>query len=143
MRRWFRQASALALVFGVAGCATGIFSGELAGYDGLATKIRFHYADNALEENGSCRRPTITAITQTEVIEDTREQIVLAIRYRYDDDRFEPDSEDDGFFGRSLLFFRCQGFANRTFTVDKTPDGLVVVEMTGATRQDRDFSTNS
>lgn len=125
----------------LAGCSSSIFKGELAGYDGLATKIRFYYADNALEENGMCRRPELQAITRTDVIEDTSEKLVLQIRYHYQDNAFAQDF-GDGENG-ALILFSCRGFENRTFVVDKTPEGLVVASMTGAIRHDRNFATGA
>ncbi len=128
-----RTPLSLAAAFIVTACSSPLFSGELAGYDGLATKIRFYYADNAKEEDGRCLRPTMQAITRTQIDEDTPEQLKITVRYRYIDERFERNPFDpDGF----PLFF-CEGFSNRTFTVDKSDDGLQITEMTGPIREKR------
>lgn len=115
--------------------ACGIEGPALAGYDGLQFKVRSFYRKHAVEENRTCRAPEIRGFTDIEVVEDTEERLVLDISYRYRDTRYAE-------FRQTLGgdFFVCNGFATRTFVVDKNGDELRVARMTGPQQQRRDFS---
>lgn len=105
---------------------------SLAGYEGLQVPVQRYYETYATEKGGTCRRPQMWSITQSEVLEDTDEQLVLRIRYSWRDDAFERQRP-------GVVFRTCDGFAERVFTIDKTT-GLQVVDMTGERREQRDFS---
>lgn len=97
---------------------------SLAGYEGLQTKVMWYYRLHAVEENGICRAPEMRAITATRVVEDTDEQTVLELRYRYLDTTFrDPD--------RPALIGNCDGFNTRQFTIAKTDGHLEVKDMSG------------
>lgn len=100
----------------------------LAGHPGLLYWIRFYYERNALEENGRCTAPVLQGVTRSEVLSEDQNQLVIALDYRYRDAiRDEPRFPS----GRFRLFRECEGFASRTFTIAKRPEGLVVTGMNG------------
>lgn len=120
----------------LAGC--NIPGPSLAGYEGLQFKVRSYYNRYATEESGQCRAPEMVP-TGTEVLEDTPERLVVAVRYRYVDRQFG-DSGPAGIGGGPTLF-RCRGFATRNFTVDKSSEGaLSVVDMSGPKRNPKNFA---
>jgi len=100
----------------------------LAGHPGLLYWIRFYYERNALEENGRCTAPLLEGVSRSEVLAEDQDQLVIRLDYRYRDRiRDEPRFPSGG-----LRFLReCQGFASRTFTIAKGPEGLRVVSMDG------------
>jgi hypothetical protein len=100
----------------------------LAGHPGLLYNVKFYYERNALEENGRCGAPLLEGVSRSEVLEDNQDRLVVRLDYRYRDFiRDEPRAPSG-----ALPFFReCQGFASRTFTIDKRPEGLVVSGMDG------------
>lgn len=114
----------------LAGCAG---MNTLAGREGLAVPVRNYYADHATEEGGLCPTPLIRGITQTEVLEETDERLVLRLRYTYQDQMFSSMEVD------SLGFVQpqsCVGFASRVFTISVGPEGgaAEVLEMSGPQR---------
>ena len=67
-------------------------------------------------------------MTRSEVLAEDQDQLVIALDYRYRDAiRDEPRLPS----GRFPWFRECEGFAGRTFTIAKKPDGLVVTGMNG------------
>lgn len=100
---------------------------SLAGHDGLSTKVTWFYRAHATEEGGRCKAPEIKGITQTKVVEETDEQLILRLRYSYLDSAFRNDR-------RTALIGNCEGFATRDFTIAKNQDKLVVASMSGAVR---------
>ena len=113
----------------LAGCA-GMNS--LAGREGLAVPVRNYYADNATEEGGICPTPIMRAITQTEVLEETDERLVLRLRYAYQDRSNTIEVDALGF----IMPQGCTGFATRTFTISTGPEGgaAEVLDMSGERR---------
>ncbi len=113
----------------VAGCA-GMNS--LAGREGLVVPVRNYYADNATEEGGICPTPIIRSITNTEVLEETDERLVLRLRYAYQDRSNTVEVDALGF----IMPTGCTGFATRTFTISVGPEGgpAEVLEMSGPRR---------
>ncbi|MCB9966520.1 MAG: hypothetical protein H6852_02640 [Geminicoccaceae bacterium] len=117
----------------LAGCA-GMNS--LAGREGLVVPVKNYYADHATEEGGLCPTPLMRAITQTEILEETDERLVLRLRYTYQDRSFSSVEVD------ALGFIQpqsCVGFATRTFTISVGPEGgaAEVLEMSGPQRDIR------
>jgi hypothetical protein len=114
---------ALAATFVLTGCSTGsIESAHFGPSTAIEQAIKSHHERYGSEGGGRCFRPFIDGFTQLTVVEDTPDRVVVHARYRYRD-RFQ---EGDG-NGQV-----CHGFAERTFTITRAPDGaLVVVEMTG------------
>jgi hypothetical protein len=103
----------------------------LAGYPGLQLQVQNYYDARAWEENATCLAPRMQAVTQTEILEDTPERILMRLRYYYQDDQFGPD-DSDFVVGNP---FRCRGFADRTFEFVKRADGTAqVVGMSGPQR---------
>jgi hypothetical protein len=85
--------------------------------------IMRYYERHATEENRTCLSPYIDGLTQADVVEETRERLVVDVRYFYRD-RFKDDRGDG--IGRE-----CTGYAGRRFTLAKSDAGVAVVEMTG------------
>lgn len=89
----------------------------------LRSKITRFYTQHAREEGGRCTRPYIDAITKVDVLEDTPEQWVAEIRYRYLDRLRDEEPGSD----RKA----CFGFASRTFTLAPVGGNVVVTGMSG------------
>jgi hypothetical protein len=111
---------ALAVILGA--CT---FQPELAEYPGAAPQIRAYYERNAWEQNATCTRNLIQAITGADVVEDTPDRLVLAVRYRY-----EPFNRIQD-FGR----LSCRDWGKRNFTFRKVDGSLQLVGMTGEQRR--------
>ena len=90
--------------------------------------IKQYYGDRALEENAFCTTPYIDRITESRVVEDNDRQLVLDVRYFFRSQA--GPSQDD-----ITMFNRCEGFASRTFTFDRSGGGLSLAGMTGDQRQ--------
>jgi len=124
----------------LAGCAGLLGEGwELAGEPGLMTKVRTYYSQHALEEGGQCPWPIMEGVTRETVLEDDGEHLEVLVRYAYRD--FVRDADDDcSRFrpGRCWMMVPCRGFAERTFRVARTVDGLEVVGMSGEQRHRRE-----
>jgi hypothetical protein len=107
---------------------------ELAGHPGLLYWIRFYYERNALEENGRCTAPLLVGVSRSEVLAEDDRQLVIRLTYRYRDFiRNEPQLPS----GHLPMFRECEGFASRTFTIDKSGDQLAVVGMDGPQKRRR------
>jgi predicted small secreted protein len=92
---------------------------DLAGVQGLRPVLQHYYEARATEENGRCRSPLLDGVLNATVLQDDPQRLVVRVRYLYRDHSAE-------------LRGACIGFGNRTFTIDKGPDGPMVVEMSGA-----------
>jgi hypothetical protein len=92
---------------------------DLAGVQGLRPVLQHYYEARATEENGRCRSPLLDGVLNAAVLQDDPQRLVVRVRYLYRDHSAE-------------LRGACIGFGNRTFTIDKGPDGPMVVEMSGA-----------
>jgi len=106
-------ALALAACSGVSGPGQ-----DLAGVPDLRPVVQRYYEARATEENGRCRSPLLDGVVSATVLEDESQRLVVQVRYLYRDHAAE-------------LRGACIGFGNRTFTIDKGPDGLTVVDMSG------------
>ncbi|MGH6945459.1 MAG: hypothetical protein ACREH6_14735 [Geminicoccaceae bacterium] len=104
---------------------------ELAGHPGLLLKVKQYYERNALEQGGYCPRPLLEGVTNTEVLSETPEQLVVGLTYYYRDAVKECE-EDDPLV--CTPFRACKGFAQRTFTIAKQGDALSVAGMSGQQR---------
>lgn len=125
MKRFLAFTGLMALT----GC--GYQGPSVAGYEGLQYKIISFYDNKALEENASCTQPRMKAIIRANVIEENAERVVMNVRYRYRD---EGQTSDNWFLGGT--FFRCNDWAERTFTMVKnTADQVDVEKMTGPQRR--------
>jgi len=110
---------------------------ELAGEPGLLFEIQQYYERNALEEGGRCPAPLLGGVTRTEILEDTPERVVLHLNYAYRDMIRDGDDCSEMRPARCGIMRECRGFAQRTFTVARTEDGLEVIDMTGQRRNRR------
>ncbi|MCB2055753.1 MAG: hypothetical protein KDE35_16120 [Geminicoccaceae bacterium] len=119
---------------GLAGCS--VEGPSLAGQPGLQVQVERYYREHATEENGICTRPWMRGITRSRVVEDDAERLVLEVRYYYVDDGYPDD-------GVPRVPRTCTGFAQRLFTMARTPGGLEVIGMSGPTRVDKDFGMGS
>ena len=109
----------------IAGCsATQIESAHFGSSAAIERAIRSYYERHASEAGRRCFHPYIDGFTKLTVLEDTPDQLVVHARY-FHRDRFREGGENEG--GQA-----CTGFAERTFTLARSPDGeLTVVGMTG------------
>jgi hypothetical protein len=111
---------------------------ELAGQPGLLYEVKQYYEHNALEEGGRCARPLLDGVTRSEILEDSAQQMVLDLGYAYRDMQRGPDDDcSESRFLRCTIMAPCRGFAERTFTIARTEDGLDVVGMSGPQRNRR------
>ena len=133
-----RTAAGAALLL-LAGCAYEQ-QPMIAGQSGLAWQMQRFYLDHATEDGGMCPRPRMN-ITSTQVVEETPEQVVMRVRYHWQDDSFRrvPDPME------MVIAGGCAGFATRDFTLARmTDDTLQVVGMSGERRNVRqNFGTGS
>jgi hypothetical protein len=134
-----RTVAAAALVALAVGCT--MQGPPVAGVPGLQWEIQRFYLDKATEAGGMCTAPAIRSITQSTVVEETEEKVVLRIRYFWRDEQMRQDYELLPLTGA----ISCQGFAERDFTLAKMTDGsLQVVGMTGEMRNvQQNFGTRS
>ena len=124
---------ALPLLLLLPGC--GYQGPAVAGYPGLQNEIRWYYESNALEQNATCTRPSMRAITGARIVEETPESVVMDIRYRWLDEG-QLEFERDGLPLAAPFLQRCNGFAERRFTFVKMTDGsLDVRSMSGPQRR--------
>jgi len=106
----------------------------VAGIPGLQWQLQRFYLDKATEKGGMCTAPAIRSITQSTVLEETEEQMVLRVRYFWRDEQMRQDFELLPLTGS----ISCQGFAERDFTLARMTDGTFeVVAMTGEMRNVR------
>ncbi|MFO1067864.1 MAG: hypothetical protein U1E14_04990 [Geminicoccaceae bacterium] len=94
----------------------------------LATAMTRYYAGRAFEENAFCTVPYIDRITASRVVEDSPQKLVVEVRYFF-------RSEIGASPGDVTMFNRCEGFASRTFTFDRSAGGLTLAGMTGDQRR--------
>jgi hypothetical protein len=92
---------------------------SLAGVPDLRPVVQRYYEARATEENGRCRAPLLDGVLSASVTQQDAQRLVVQVRYLYRDHTAE-------------LRGACIGFGNRTFTIERGPDGLMVVDMTGA-----------
>lgn len=130
MTKWY----AIAAVALLAGC--NVPGPSLAGYEGLQFKVRQYYANHAVEENAVCRAPEMRGITQTRILEDSDDNVVVRVRYYYRDNAFRIEDSP-------AIIGNCDGFNSRDFTIAKSDNSLKVVDMTGPRKlHRRNFSGN-
>jgi hypothetical protein len=108
--------------------------GELAGQPGLLLKVRNYYETRAIEE-GRCTAPIMQGVARSQLLSDDPEQMVVALSYYYRD--WVRDGDDCSRLrpGRCWINRECEGFGQRTFTIDKGADGLSVAGMSGPQRR--------
>jgi hypothetical protein len=120
-----RHRFALSLLCGLAGCTTAGLSADSR----LQYEIIRYYAHHATEQNDLCLAPEIRGITRMEVLEETPDRLVLRVRYNWVDEIYGEEDAN----GLGVMVHRCNGFAERVFTIDRR-DGGRVVDMTGPKR---------
>jgi hypothetical protein len=119
----FWAALLTAMLVPLLGCSgTRIESQHFGSSAAIESAIKRHYERNASE--GNCFNPFIDGFTKLTVLEDTPDRLVVHARYLFGD-RFK-DGNDGGSGGG-----RCSGFAERTFTLTRSPEGHLVVAMDG------------
>jgi predicted small secreted protein len=115
--RWIALMALLALALAACNGLSGAGQ-NLAGVQGLRPVVQRYYEARATEENGRCRAPLLDGVLSATVLQDDPQRMVVRLRYLYRDHTAE-------------LRGACIGFGNRTFTIDKRPEGPVVVDMSG------------
>ncbi|HET6468800.1 MAG TPA: hypothetical protein VFG43_10525 [Geminicoccaceae bacterium] len=96
---------------------------EIPGHPGAAQQIRALYEARALERGGYCTLPRIRTITDSRVVSENADRLVLEVRYYY-----EPFADQD------LQRGTCKDFATRTFTFARRGAGWELQGMSGAQR---------
>jgi hypothetical protein len=107
---------------------------ELAGQPGLLLKVQQYYESRAIEE-GRCTAPIMEGVARSQVLSDDARQMEIALSYYYRD--WVRDGDDCSPMRplRCTVMRECQGFAQRTFTIEKREDGLSVAGMSGMQRR--------
>ena len=111
--------SVIAAVLGVGGCST---LQPIPDHPGAIASMESYYAAHAWEEGARCVLPSMQ-VTQTKVIEDQPDRLVVEARYYWEDGRTQSDG------GANI----CSGFNTRTFTLSQGQ----VTDMTGEQRPGR------
>lgn len=127
--------SALPLLLLLAAC--GVQGPGIRGYTqpGLQWEVVSFYERYAMEAGATCPQPRMVPVRAT-VIEETPEQVVMNIRYRWTDEAQLDTDWDDGMLRPMPALQRCNGWNERTFTFAKRTDGsLQVTSMTGPQRR--------
>jgi hypothetical protein len=107
---------------------------ELAGQPGLLLKVRNYYETHAIEE-GRCTAPIMQGVARSQVLSDDPRQMEIALSYYYRDGVRNGEDCSPMRPLRCTVMRECQGFAQRTFTIDKGEDGLSVAGMSGPQRR--------
>ena len=138
---WPTRTALLAAASALLLAACSMEGPSVAGVPGLQWQLQRFYLDKATEEGGMCTAPAIRSITQSTVLEETEDQVVMRIRYFWRDEQMRQDFELLPLTGA----VSCQGFAERDFTLARMSDGsLEVVGMTGEMRNvQQNFGTRS
>lgn len=113
-----RAACAALLALALAACNGVSGSQNLAGVQGLRPVVQGYYQARATEESGRCRSPLLDGVLSATVLQDDPQRLIVRVRYLYRDHAAE-------------LRGACIGFGNRTFTLERGPEGLAVVDMSG------------
>ncbi len=101
----------------------------LEGHPGLQWQVQSFYGARAVEANAMCPEPQMTTITDSKVVEETPQKVVMGLRYHFRDEGASIDVDGGSKPG-------CDGFSERRFTFGKTSVGNLVVEsMSGPQRQ--------
>ena len=111
-------AIALLALLALAACSGASSPQSLAGVPDLRPIVQRYYEARATEENGRCRSPLLDGVLNASVLQDDAQRLVVRMRYLYRDHTAE-------------LRGACIGFGNRTFTIEKGPEGPMVVDMSG------------
>lgn len=106
----------------------------LAGEPGLLYQVKLYYEHHAVEEAGICTRPLLEGTTGYRVVKDTEEEMVVDLGYYYRDMVRDDDDCSRLFPHRCFAMRTCRGFAQRTFTIDRTAGEPKVVDMSGPER---------
>jgi hypothetical protein len=103
-------------LLGIAGCSTV----QVPEHPEAIGAIQSYYAANAWEDGARCVSPSMT-VTESKVLENTPDRLVVEARYYWRDGRRMSDGGAD----------LCSGFATRTFTLSQGR----VIAMTGEQRR--------
>jgi hypothetical protein len=129
MEMFGRPVRSLILLTGalLAGCA---WQGPaLDGHPGLQWQVQSFYGARAIEANAMCPQPQMTAITESKVVEESSQKVVMDLHYHFRDEGASIDQQGGSKPG-------CDGWGERRFTFGKTTAGTLEVEsMTGPQRQ--------
>ncbi|HSA81252.1 MAG TPA: hypothetical protein VLE23_10540 [Geminicoccaceae bacterium] len=103
----------------------------LGGEPGLLFVLKQYYELNAREEGGTCASPLMEGVTSSRVVEEGEDRLTVELGYYYRD--MVRDGDDCGRFRllRCGVMRECQGFAARSFVVERQADSFRVVEMGG------------
>ena len=91
-------------------------------YSSSLGPLERYYEAHASERGGRCRAPYVDGITNTDIVEETPERLVVEVRYLYRD-RINTDSSSS-----------CIGYGVRRFVLAKNGSTMNVQEMSGPTR---------
>lgn len=114
----------LVIVGALAGCNTA--GRGIPEWQDAQRVMTWYYENNAWERSATCIPANMVGITDTVVVQETTEQLVLDVRYIWD---------VEGQWGEDVPGVPCFGQGQRTFVLAKhTGGGYSVVSMTGAQR---------
>jgi hypothetical protein len=102
----------------------------LGGEPGMLFTVKQYYELNAMEEGGHCASPLMEGVSRSRVTQNVPDRFDIDLTYYYRD--MARDGDCDRLPNAGCRALRdCQGFAERSFVVDKDANGLRVVEMSG------------
>ena len=109
----------------------------LGGEPGLLFVLKQYYERNAREEGGICSSPLLEGVTRSRVVEENGDRLAVDLGYYYRD--MVRDGDDCSRFRllRCGVMRECQGFASRSFVVERQADGFRVIEMGGEQKRRR------
>jgi hypothetical protein len=113
---------------GLAACAAEYReeNAPLYRFSGVQQQIEGYYNDNATEEDWSCNEVQMDNIDESRVVDETANQVKLAVQYYFSS--FDESPAEGG--------NQCQGFNTRFFTFDRGADGsLTLASMSGPQRR--------
>jgi hypothetical protein len=91
--------------------------------------VERYYEAHASEGGGRCLAPYVAGITNTQVVENAPERLVVDVRYLYHD-RIKDQPRGNPADGLTS----CVGFGERRFVLARNGDSLDVEEMSGPRR---------
>lgn len=102
---------------------------------GVAPLIRAHYEAHAVEQDGRCPDPVIEGAIETRLLDESADRLRVRIGYRYRDRMIGEGDLAPVLQPPVPTELTCRGFAERDVVLARTPEGLRVLEMTGAMRE--------
>jgi hypothetical protein len=109
----------------------------LGGEPGLLFVLKQYYERNALEEGGTCGSPLLEGVTHSRIAQEDDDRLTVDLGYYYRDVRRDGDDCSRFRLLRCGVMRECQGFAARSFVVEREAEGFRVIEMGGEQKRRR------